>query len=517
MGCVWISSSFRVHFAREEAVVLKKVSRIFIRVSVRFFVVLVVVFQIFSVAETLFAQDITLDDFQKLRINEIISNNRSTFPQNCRCKFVDVVEIYNGSDKVLPLDSEEHGVVRLWERSFLSFCLDQSNCQFFSYSARLFGTIGPGQRIIVFCDGQVNCTQRTSICDAGRVNLPPALEDHTAFAFDRQGECLLLTLDPDRSLRTDNVLLHEVTFPPLSEDVSYACFPEDVDNKDTFVFTRRPSFGECFTVPEGEPTEPICVGEPNPGPDLVPPGVEMIDYSPHNPQAGEPVTFRVVVVDEVAPTEENFDSVELRYHVDTDATDGDFGVETVVPMIFVDYVVEPDPSADPNEGERCASLREWSIWEAQIPGQNAGDVVRFSFHAQDVDGFDAADPGLNLCPLGVGPCDLEHPAGGPGPGCEPFQDCNAPYRYTVGSSYAGDVLINEVVPNNNTILQDMTESICPVQDPLCMFDDFLELCNSSSTTTEDLSGYVLTGRPFEPVRGWVFRADSSILPEDHLI
>ena len=85
---------------------MKKVSRIFIRVSVRFFVVLVVVFQIFPVAETLFAQDITLDDFQKLRINEIISNNRSTFPRNCRCKFVDVVEIYNGSDKVLPLDSE---------------------------------------------------------------------------------------------------------------------------------------------------------------------------------------------------------------------------------------------------------------------------------------------------------------------------------------------------------------------------------------------------------------------------
>jgi hypothetical protein len=303
----------------------------------------------------------------------------------------------------------------------------------------------------------------------------------------------------------------------LRDDVSYSRFPEDVENTDTFVFTRRPTFGKCHSAPPQGAAGWVCEGDPNNGADLIPPDIESIDYSTNNPEPGEPVMFRARILDDVSPVQLNFTLVELRYYVDTDPSDNDYGTLNTVPMTFLEFVEEPDPPPDPIRGERCSSLGEWSLWEAEIPGQAGGAVVRFSFHCEDLDGGVAADPSLNHCPLGTGPCDLLNPVGGPGPGCEMFQECNALFRYTVGSSYSGDVSINEVVPNNDSLLEDETDLDCLAANPNCKFDDFLELCNGSMVANEVLAGYVISNRPFRPYRGWEFRGGSDVLPQEHVI
>jgi len=85
-------------------------------------------------------------------------------------------------------------------------------------------------------------------------------------------------------------------------------------------------------------------------------------------------------------------------------------------------------------------------------------------------------------------------------------------------------VINEVVAGNQHILEDKTEEAkeCVVLENIktlwnfCHFDDFLELYNGSDVDM-DLSGLVLSAKPFHPEDGWVFPAGSGIPAGEYLI
>lgn len=485
-----------------------------------------VILGLLSAASGVYAQ-VTEADFRKLRINEIVANNDNHGPQNCRCRFVDMVEIYNGSDKTIPLTSSL-GDVRLWDRSFLTVCIDPANpttCTQIPNAYRLATSqvteLVAGQRMVVFCDNRPACDggDRSGTCIADRASIPKDLEPHTDFGLSANGECLILTLDPPGA--GEEIVLHEVTYPELRGDVVYARFPEDVDS-DHWVFTRTGTFGTCHETRQGSVTKgPICVGLPNAPAAPIPPDIEQLDYSTNSPRPGEDVTFRVRILDDFSPVESNFNHVELRWCVD-------LVPQEPIPMTFLELVVEPDPDPDPVLGERCPSLREWSIWEVTIPGQVDGAVVRFSFHCQDIDNQDASDPNLGFCATGpqgpcdydTGPCDFDSDPDNPGPGpnCTRFQDCNVPFRYTTSSGTDRNIVINEIVPNNDSIIEDTTEDLpcVPATNVNCRFDDFIELCNSSASL-EELDGLLLMTRPFRPERAWEFRPNSDLLPLSHLI
>ena len=249
----------------------------------------------------LVAQELTVADYQMLRINEILAVNDTTFPQDCRCRFRDMIEIYNGSDKALPLDGEL-GLVRLWDRSFQYVTLPDCYAPTaYSFRGQAGDVISPGERLIVYCGVPQDCTDRSETCELDLSGIASSRQHYAPFRLGGNGECLVLTLDPDKDQATnDEVLLHEVNFPPLRPDISWARFPEDPSNLDGFHYARA-SFqspggsGGCYSTPPGHPDGPICIGEENEASDMVqlPPDVERIDYSTSGPAADEAVWFRV--------------------------------------------------------------------------------------------------------------------------------------------------------------------------------------------------------------------------------
>lgn len=452
---------------------------------------------------------VTVEDYKKLRINEILSRNDTVFPQNCACRHVDMLEIYNGSEKVLPLDGAL-GTVRLTDRSILPLCVDPAtdpDCLFvtnyLSFRGAFITEIGPGQRVVVFCDEGTQCGEATENCERP---LNAFDEVHAPFRLNGNGECLVLEL---RQQGSESIVLHEVTYPMLRSDVSYARFPEATENTDSFVFTKSPTFGACFGAPQGGAGRAYCVGDANSPSDPLEPDVELIDFTTNNPAADESVVFRVRVIDDVPATAENLQSVELRFQVD-------MGDQQVVPMNFLELVDESTITPEPVEPIACSSVDRWAIWEVALPTQAAGSVVRFSFHVIDKDGKEGSDPSLPFCEeFDVGPCNINDPEG-PGPGCLPGDECSAPFRLTVQSDYDGPLVLNEVVPNNDSIFEDRTDPPCSALNLNCAFDDFIELCNNSADESLSLDGLVLTDRPFRPERGWEFRP-ATLGPGERLI
>ncbi len=434
--------------------------------------------------------DVTIDDYRKLRINEIVPDNASQGPTNCFCRHVDMVEIYNGSDKDLPL-AGPFGQVQITPGVQLPKCADPlCNRMFLD---QIF--IGAGERLLVFFDGanRANCLQRVARCRDKRDAraLDDFAEIHAPLTLDADGRCITLGLYASES---ESEILHQVAYPPLTDDIAYVRFPEDVENLDNWIDTERATLGVCESTSSLE--RAACHGASNGEAALSELDIRLIDYSSLNPSSGEPLALRVRVVDDKPSTPENVEAVEIHYRV------GD-GEESVVPMSFLENLFLD---------RECLS-DDWSIWEGAIPPQAAGSVVEFWFVGRDADGNATSAPGGDLCEPGVGPCDPGDTRG-PGPGCAADSNCAAPFRYVVGSTYDGPLAINEIVPRNDGLFPDTTNVPCIPAD--CEFDDFIELCNGGDATV-NLEGLALTRRPFEPGRWWVFPPGSSIEPGQHLV
>lgn len=463
------------------------------------------------------AQGVTLDDYQLLRFNEIITRNESVPPQNWICNHVDMVEIYNGSDKTLPLDSAL-GHVRLTDNSIHPIVPSLIRFSFRSSSVKV---IGPGARIVIFCDGfPIPTNNRTAECQAERENMD-FFELHSVFRLGGGGEHLTMDFVPRDG--SGPIILHEVCYPPMDTDVSYARIPEDASNVDGWVFSTAPTFGEC-AVPANPPAlgeeTAYCTGAPNatesetPGPlgDTLPPDVERIDYSTNAPAADEAVQIRVRITDEKIPDQNNIVAVQILFRVDS-------GPQQKVDMSYVDLLTEIVDPAGPNSARAdCpeSGLEHWSIWEGSIPGQPSGSLVQYSLHVEDTDGLVDNVP-RTVCDPGVGPCGENDLADELGPGCTLGQDCDFFLSYRVGPGSSLPLVINEIVPNNDSTFADPSEALhdCP-SNPNCHFDDFAEIYNTSNETVA-LDNVVLTRGPYHPERGWRFPAGSKILAHSYLL
>ncbi len=447
----------------------------------------------FGFLSELSGQEATIEDYKKLRINEIIADNDLVEPQNWRCRNVDMVEIYNGSDKDLNLDGPL-GTVRMSDGSLVNDAQPNSPFRYFTFRSQNARILPAGERLIIFCDESTNPDDRDEACHLER-NEMDFNELHAGFRLDSNGETLWIEIQL-RSDLDNPVKIHEVQYPSLPEDVAFARFPEDVDNLDTFVFTTAPTFGTC-QIPDVD-TQSACVGSANEGATAIRPDIELIDYQSNAPGPDEAAQFRIRLRDEKDPSEDNFKEVGIRYRVDG-------GEEMSVTMSFLGMYTD--------EGN---DLEKWSIWEGDIPAQAAGSLVEFHFTATDADDLVDTTPG-RICDYGTGPCDRNDPDG-PGPGCSDGQECNTRLQYVVGRDTSLGLVINEVVPNNHSIIEDPSEigRSCSFPNLNCRYDDFIELVNTTKEEI-DLTGLVLARGPFRPERGWVFREGSKIEGGEHLI
>jgi hypothetical protein len=75
----------------------------------------------------------------------------------------------------------------------------------------------------------------------------------------------------------------------------------------------------------------------------------------------------------------------------------------------------------------------------------------------------------------------------------------------VGVPYAGPLVLDEVCPNNKSLLKDPADG---------KYHDYIELTSSADL---DLSGLYLSRTPFHPAADWVFPAGSSITKDQHLV
>ncbi len=432
--------------------------------------------------------------FAKLRINEIIANNNLVPPTNCNCRHVDMVEIYNPT---------EEQVLLFWEvpnpggqgTQKLSLALTDGTT-IWRFQSR--HKINPGDHFVVFCD-PVDGKAAECKSAEGCAFVPEESFDeaHATFGLDRDGETISL-------LGPDGARIDEVTYPPLFADVSYGRYPDGADN---FVFSARVSgandattFGNCRRPPVVQGI--VCSGGPNSSGSNVSPQINLIDFSPVAPLSGQKMSVRAEVKDEKLPDRTDIAQAEIVYRVDG-------GSEKVVGLNFSGI-----------ETNDVNLLDQWSVWEGEIPPHGEGTVVDFYLRVADQGGKTGTAP-ERMCPYPTGPCERDPRTNLLPGGCS--DECDVPYRYVVRPAYAGPLMINEVVPENQSLLKDPSEDFPCLDendrlDPSerCHFDDFIEIYNASDEEV-NLSGLVLTSRPLRAAQGWRFPDGSFIRARQHLV
>jgi len=474
-------------------------------------------------------------DYSVLRINEVIAENHTQTPTDVGGAKTDMVELYNSGTEILVLGSSTLDT---------SLALTDStelppNPGPWTFPSGV--TILPGKFVIIFCDGD---TATQGDCEL-----------HSGFNIANDGSEPITLWGPvvgvvdGKSVRQ---IIDQVWLPPLSADVSFGRYPdgtgpapvpiEDVLSVFNFYPSGTSSFGNiCSEIDKpcaaSTKKKRFCAGAPNPsrGGNLAP-HISIETHSTNNPDAGEPVVFRVKVSDEKGPTGPNIARVEIVYQVDG-------GTSTSVDMVYdstagVQQGVIPDCDGSLPGTEPCPNPFDlWTFWDGEIPGQSAGAIVEFFVRVVDAQGASESSPQV-LCAAGVGPCDADF--GGPGCAQDPESEscnppiegakyfaCRKPFRYKVAATPRPElatVVVNEVVPQQDGVLKDVTEKACDTDDacppskPDCckLREDFIELYNSSPTQTVDLSGLWLSDGAFHP-QIWQFPAGSKILPLEHLI
>lgn len=452
---------------------------------------LFIVFALFLSGTPLWAQgdEITIEDYEKLRINEVLSSNQRIQPQNWNCTARDMVEIMNTSNKLLELDHPEFGVLQLTDHSDIPGL--PGFVRKLSFRGLLAKTILPGERIIVFCD-EIEPVARNSTCE--RIRSPMDLNEiHAPFRVDRDGETLTLELLPRRPEGgfDDPIVLHSVSFPPVPQNFSYVRFPEAPENTTEFIFSNKPTFGAC-RPPQIE-TGSSCIGLPNvPGefPGFAP-DIRLIDFSTNQPRPNEPIKFRIRVMDDKVPTRNNFITVHVRFFLNNDNN-----VQLTSDFKFVrlfEIPVQDEPLDE--EGKPKFNHHKWSVWEGEIPGQADGTQISFVFIAQDKDGQT---------------------------GISGDRGSSSPFKVIVVDPLKNEPfpVISEVIANNQSILPDPAEDAedCEDEFPNCNFDDFIEIHNPTDQTIL-LQGAQVSKSPFTAFPGFnpLFRKQEVLHPGERII
>ncbi|MCZ6792784.1 MAG: lamin tail domain-containing protein [Planctomycetota bacterium] len=504
-----------------------------------------------------------------LFINEIIADNGGVRPFDVSGGSPDMIEIYNASGDAIVLGVDDDAQ-SFFLSDTLEFCVGDACPEGVTAAWRFpegLSTIPPRSSIVIFCDGDA---------------IEGDCELHASFQIDERGTEPITLWGPVDPESGERPVVDRVWLPPLARDVSFGRLRDGAgpapvpvgETFDHFVFHRlgtpefpsdsEPSFGSC--APQGRSCfageSRLCLGGPNEtdGVNLIP-RVTRIEHSTNSPAIGEAVTIVVRVRDDKEPTPEHIARVEIRYRVDSGEG---FGTVQTVAMEY-DAVsgvtpdlagLEPCDPRDPNCDFPERPLDRRTRWTGTIPGQPTRSRVEFHFTIEDTEGLNSTSP-RPLCeevfPDGDvrGPCDrrfggeftgakncrrdLDDVTCHSGPGDpdrdpaigERFIQCDAWLYYAVGyprRPALEGLVINEVVPLQQTLLADPTHrscepaDMCPDDLPDCCkrTEDFIELHNTSDREIP-LAGLRLSDRFFRPRRGWEFPEGSKILKGQYLI
>jgi len=372
-------------------------------------------------------------------------------------------------------------------------------------------------------------------CDAN--DLERDCELHASFRIANNGSEPLSLWGPEDEGGT-RPLIDQVWLPPLRNNHSFGRSPDGAgpspvpleETLDVFHFflPEHATLGTCVENPDAPCTggrdRRECLGAPNGVGDNLEPRVDRESHTSSSPLADEPVDFVVRVSDDQDPSPPNIARVEITYSVNG-------AVQEPVAMVYDEALGVLDgsmPQATPGLPPPSPKpLAQWSFWHGTIPGLPAGSHVVFDFRVEDKDGLSSVGQ-RDVCPEGVGPCDN---VGLPGPGCLiktgcvatsqsgcKFDACDVARQYTVGYEPPPELyglVINEVVAKQTTILADPSQPMCALLNPLCAFEDFIEIVNNSDSEVE-LSGLWLSERPFHP-QGWQFPPGSVLSPQEYAI
>ena len=463
-------------------------------------------------------------------INEVIADNTGVSPGDVTGGTPDMIELFNLSEENVNLGTDDPKT---------SYFLTDSP-EFDAASAWQFppsSNIVRSKSLVIFCDGKLP-TDTESRCEL-----------HTNFQIDSDGREPLTLFGPEDE-NGERPIVDQVWLPPLRPNVSFGRFesgagPAPVplaEVLDTFVFNllgseSPPTFGEtCVEIGRctGDLLKRNCLGgSNNPGTNLEP-LLDRTSHSTNAPAAEEPVTLTVEVRDDKTPVSPNIASVEIVYQTQRL---GETPVDHDPVLMSTDGVIH-DRSVASGETSNPRPLDIWTEWTGEIPGQPEGVLVEFFFRVTDQEGLSTTRP-RTLCEDGVGPCDREFG----GPSCEPDEDdrrcsepefvgerfieCSTPYLYASGYTPRGNlgsVVVNEVVPRQDGILADITETNrctiedgCPQGDTFCCIkrEDFIEIFNAGDEQA-DLSGLWLSDSYFRP-RVWQFPENSIIAPKQYII
>ncbi len=428
-------------------------------------------------------------------INEVIADNTDVEPLDADGNTTDMIELYN--------TSEEETVILGTGDPLTSYCLgDRDNLvdeDPWCFPAGI--EIGPQSSIVVFCDG----------------DLEKECELHADFRIGAGGTEPISLWGP-RGSELQRPLVDQIFLPPLSENVSFGRSPDgagvapvpidETFNVFNFFQPGQATFGTCT---EGEVGTcgffgrfRSCTGATNSTPENAAPRITRVNLTEINnsPAIDEAILFVLRVRDDQEPSAANLPRAEIQYSVN--------GAEQA-PIALTFMGLEDNGSP----------LDRSSLWEATIPAQPAGARVEFQFVVEDAQGGVGTNPS-NLCDPGQGPCNR---IGLPGPNCvrdpanaDEFLSCDVRYRYQSGYEPQGvlaNLVINEVLARQSSVIADPTESSCPDTAPNCQFDDVIELYNGAAESI-DLSGMWLSNRRLEP-QLWQFPAGSSIAAGEYLL
>jgi len=439
-------------------------------------------------------------DVTDLRINEILSSNSQTQPYDANGSdpgFEDMVEIHNPTGQSLSLKD-----------LVLSQRVIQVEGAAEPYHYRpagsslviLAGSILPGGFITIFCDGENSSGL-------------PSNELHAPFKLDQQGELVALFKREKILEETVYKLIDLVVFPRMAKDTSYGRYP---DGADTFFHMPEPTFKNCPVLLGGCLTANNNEGGNIPAEIDLRPNRSTENVFDANPEPDLPLLLYAQVWEEHAAWEANWGqnaqtdlsdrngqaisgvigSVSIIYSVDGGVQNASVPMEMDEVQTFQLAVTDPlDPA-----GSRKIPDTHHSIWRGEIPGQPQGSIVRFYVEVIDAEKGEDNQDLIDTDPGTL--CDQD-------PWCtsqEVYLDCKCPFRYQVGYSLEGVLVINEVAPWNVSIIKDTSDAD---QD----FDDYLEIF---SDTDRDLGGLWLSQNAFRPM-GWMFPDGSSIGAGQHLL